>query len=175
MVSDLLSPTDLASLKEEEFLRFSLDFHANNLLPVSQLAEVLTIPIGQILPIAHTSAWAMGVYHWRGHIIWMVDLGQLIGLRPLPQQKAFPSSYQAIILGLPVGYLADERDKNQTIGVVVSQIENIERYNPKALELPPLSTPTELISLLRGYFFNTNREALAVFDSQLILAAMSKP
>jgi positive phototaxis protein PixI len=172
VVSDLLSPTDLASpQEEEEFLRFSLDAYFNNLLPVSQLAEVLTIPIGRILPISHINAWVMGVYNWRGEIIWMVDLGQLVGLRPLHEQNTFPSSYQAIVLRVPLG-LGDGRDENQTIGVVVSQIGNIERYNPNSIEPPSRSTPSELTSFLRGYFLNTNCETLAVFDSKLILAAM---
>jgi positive phototaxis protein PixI len=174
MVFDLLSPTKLAvSREEEQFLQFSLDSQTKGLLSVSQLTEVLTIPSGQILPIPHAMAWVMGVYNWRGEVLWMVDLRQLIGLRSLHQQSTIPSTDKAIVLRLPSQ--SGSCTSYQTLGLVVSRIENIEWCNPNLIEAPSSCTPRELIPFLRGSYLTSNSETLAVFEGQAILAAIPKP
>src|ERR671932_1970684 len=95
----LLPPTDKASSKaSKQFLRFHLMPHTTALLPMEQLTEVLTIPNGQIVPIFHMPAWVMGVYNWRGEILWMVDLGHLLGLSPWYQQTSSASAHTAAVL-----------------------------------------------------------------------------
>ncbi len=76
------NPTEDDLNEKEQFLRFHLVPDTTLMLSITQLTEVLTIPVGQIIPIPHMPAWVMGVYNWRGEILWMVDLGQLVGLTP---------------------------------------------------------------------------------------------
>src|ERR671932_579685 len=87
-----------SSRTSEQFLRFHLLPDTTVLLPIQQLTEVLTIPKGQIIPIFQMPPWVMGAYNWRGEVLWMVDLGHLVGLTPWHQQANITSAHTAIVL-----------------------------------------------------------------------------
>jgi len=151
----------------EQFLRCYLVPDALVMLPVSELTEVLKIPVGQITPIPHLPAWVMGVYNWRGEILWMVDLGHLIGLTPWSQQAVSTSSYTAAILSVTDG------TERQTLGLVVTQVQDIELCDPGQIQSPPPSAITpELAPFLQGYWLKSNGEMLACLNPTAILAAM---
>src|SRR4028119_744903 len=116
----LLLPIDSASLQaSEQFLRFRLFPNTIALFPVPQLIEVLTIRSNQIVPIFHMPAWVMGVYNWRGEILWMVDLGHLVGLTPWYQQANSTSAYTAIVLQAHSNQAISTNTKSQMLGLVV--------------------------------------------------------
>ena len=81
-----------------QYLRFYLEPDTKIILPVRQITEVLKIPVGQIVPIPHMPPWVMGVYNWRGNILWMLDLGHLFGLDSWYQSGINTSNYTAIVL-----------------------------------------------------------------------------
>ncbi len=159
----------------QQFLRLYLVPETKVLLSIHQLSEVLTIPIGQIVSIPHMPAWVMGVYNWRGTILWMVDLGQLIGLTPWNQQSVNSSSYISVVFQDN----SDDTETNSTshqIGLVVSNVEDLEWCDPtKFQDLPPSMMKTELASFFRGYWLKPNGEMLVVLDGEAIMAAMPQP
>ncbi|MGL5878369.1 MAG: chemotaxis protein CheW [Xenococcaceae cyanobacterium] len=161
---------------EEQFLRFTIAPNTKGLMSISQMSEVLTINFGQILRMPHMNPWVMGAYNWRGAIIWMLDLGQLLGLPPLHQQETARSSYKAIVMYLPLqSDRCDLSADRRALGLVVSQIEDIEWCNPALIqEAPPSCIGNKLMPFLRGYYLSTDGEALAVFEGESILAAMPK-
>ena len=98
-------PTEVHSLVpvaaktvDEQFLRLHLVPDMTVLLPVRSLTEVLTIPVSQIVPIPHMPAWVMGIYNWRGDILWMVDLGHLCGLTPWYQKATSITIHPSVVL-----------------------------------------------------------------------------
>lgn len=168
-VIDAASP-----LASEQFLRCHLFPDALVTLPVDQLVEVLKIPVGQITPIPHLPAWVMGVYNWRGEVLWMVDLGHLLGFTPWHQQAISTSSYTAAVLRT-TRTSAAEGASDQMIGLVVTQVQDIEWCNPEHIQSPPPSAITpELAPFLRGYWLKKSGEMLACLDGTAILAAMPK-
>jgi twitching motility protein PilI len=50
------------------------------LVPLPTAGEIF--PVGQILPVPHTSGWFMGVANLRGGLHGVVDLAAFLGLRP---------------------------------------------------------------------------------------------
>ena len=82
----------------QQFLRFRLYPDTKVMLPIRQITEVLKIQFGQIVPIPQMQPWVMGVYNWRGDILWMLDLGDLIGLESWYQHQVNCSNYTAIVL-----------------------------------------------------------------------------
>lgn len=172
----LLTPTDSASSRgSEQFLRFHLVPDTTALLPVHQLTEVLTVPRGQIVPMFHMPAWVMGVYNWRGEILWMVDLGHLLGLTPWHEQSVGASTYTAVVVRAYSQQAASTSVKHQLLGVVVNRVEDIEWCNPDWIQSPPSSSVTpELVPFLRGYWLKQSGDMLVVLDGQAILAAMPK-
>lgn len=177
MTFELFSPasSNLQKSFQEQFLRFNLIPDTTVILPVAQLIEVLTIPIPQIIPIPQMPSWVMGVYNWRGEVLWIVDLGNLLGLTPVHQQALIISNYRAIVIH-------DGKDKpNQTrsstpmLGLVVSQVEDIESVNPDEIQSPLASAVSASIApFLRGYWLKNNGDLLIALDGAAILAAMPK-
>ncbi|MGQ4646352.1 chemotaxis protein CheW [Lyngbya aestuarii] len=174
-ISESLSvSSDSASLStNEQFLRFHLVPDTTALLPILQITEVLSIPMGQIVPIAHMPNWVMGVYNWRGEILWMVDLGKLVGLTPLYQQEINTSVYRAIVLQADSQQATSARVKSQMLGLVVNRVEDIEWCNPDLIQSPPSSSVTpELVPFLRGYWLKSNGEMLVILNGEAMISLM---
>lgn len=176
ITNSLLPPTNKApSLGNKQFLRFHLMPDTTVLLPMEQLTEVLTIPNGQIVPIFQMPNWVMGVYNWRGEILWMVDLGHLVGLTPWHQQANSASVYRAVVLQTHSKKSASSHANNEWLGIVVNRVEDIEWCNPDWIQSPPASTVTpELAPFLRGYWLKPSGEMLVVMDGKAIMGAMPK-
>jgi positive phototaxis protein PixI len=158
-----------APVANEQFLRCHLVPNALVMLPVAQLTEVLKIPVGQITPIPHLPAWVMGVYNWRGDILWTVDLGHLLGYTPWHQQSVSTSSYTAAILHVDTG-----AGEPRSLGLIVTQVQDIELFDPNQIQSPPPAITPELAPFLQGYWVKADGEMLACLNANAILTAMSK-
>ena len=172
----LLPLTNSASSSEKEpFLRFYLEPDTTALLPLLQLAEVFNIPISQIVPIAHMQPWIRGVYNWRGEILWIADLGHLVGLTPSYQQASSTLTYTTVVLQSLSNQATSTTGKNQLLGVIVNRLEDIEWCNLDQIQSPPSSTVAQgLVPFLRGYWWKSDDDVLAVLDGEAIMAAMPK-
>lgn len=164
-----------ASKAIEQFLRFHLLPDTTALLPIEQLTEVLTIPRNQIVPIFQMPGWVMGAYNWRGEVLWIVDLGHLVGLTPWHQQAISASAYTAIVLQYRPKNTASTNTKNELLGLVVNRVEDIEWCSPDWIQSPPSASVTpELVPFLRGYWLKQNSEMLVIIDGKAIIASMPK-
>jgi positive phototaxis protein PixI len=158
----------------EQFLRLHLFPNVTVLLPIQQLSEVLTIPVGRIVPIPHMPAWVMGVYNWRGEVLWTVDLGHLCGSTPWYQQATNLSAFPAVVLHARTNK-AGSTARNQMLGLVVSRVEDIEWCDPDAIQpLPRTTVAPELAPFLRGYWWKSGGDMLAVLNGEAIMRAMPK-
>ena len=163
------------SREKEPFLRFYLEPDTTALLPLLQLAEVFNIPISQIVPIAHMQPWIRGVYNWRGEILWIADLGHLVGLTPSYQQHHSTLTYTTVVLQSLSTNTTSTTGKNQLLGVIVNRLEDIEWCNLDQIQSPPSSTVLQgLLPFLRGYWWKSDDDVLAVLDGAAIMAAMPK-
>lgn len=185
IMPDAVSPPDanaLASRVEDEslastadaeaqFLRLHLVPETNVLLPIQQVAEVLTVPVGQIVPIPHMPACVMGAYNWRGEVLWMVDLGHLGGLIPYYQQT-MRLAHTVVVLQ---GHDQASAHQTQTLGLVVDRVEDVEWFNPEVIQTFTSTTMTsELAPLLRGYCWKSDDTMLAVLEAEAIISTISK-
>lgn len=172
----VLSPTNSASSSEKEpFLRFYLEPDTTALLPLPQLAEVFNIPISQIVPIAHMPSWIRGVYNWRGEILWIADLGHLVGLTPSFQISSSNLTYTTVVLHSLSDNATSTTVKHQLLGVIVNRLEDIEWCDLDQIQSPPSSTVHEgLLPFLRGYWWKSDDDVLAVLDGEAIMSAMPK-
>lgn len=168
---DLVSASPSAS---EQFLRLYLFPNATVLLPIQQLSEVLTLPIERVAPIPHMPDWVMGVYNWRGEILWTVDLGHLCGFMPWYQQATNVSVFPAVILQVRNHKAGSAR--NQMLGLVVNRVEDIEWCDPEMIQpLPRTTVSPQLAPFLRGYWWKPGGDMLAVLDGEAIIRAMPQP
>ncbi|MGL5032671.1 MAG: chemotaxis protein CheW [Microcystaceae cyanobacterium] len=177
-LSETSSSTKASRLMQQQFLRFFLEPDMVAVLPVMQLAEVLTISFGEIVPVPHLPPWVMGVYNWRGEILWMVDLGHLLGLTPWSQQTATRFNYRAVILNGGIAFNQEKKayssqNSNQMLGLVVSRVEDIEWCTPDEFQSPPASSvSSQLIPYLRGFWIKPDGDMVTVLDGQAIVSRL---
>lgn len=108
---------------EEQFLQLYLNSSLSVLLSVHQLVEILTVPIGQIVPLFQMPPWVMGVYNWRGEVLWMVDLNHFLGLSPWYKQAEYASKHTVVVVRSVSDQPTDEKEKR--LGLVVHQIADM--------------------------------------------------
>lgn len=169
----VLSSTTKDKIDRQQFLKFHLEPDTKIMFPINQLTEVLKIPIGKIIPIPHMHPWVMGVYNWRGEILWMVDLGHLVGLTPWHQIAKSFSYYNAIVLSSSGE--ESKKSERKSIGLIVDRVEDIEMCDPSSIQSPPASAVTpELAPFLHGYWVKPNGEVLLSLSGDAILSGTSK-
>ncbi|BAZ44536.1 CheW protein [Chondrocystis sp. NIES-4102] len=154
-----------------QFLRFKLYPDMQVMLPLQEITEVLKIKFGQIVPIPDMPPWVMGVYNWRGDILWMLDIGHLIGFNSWYQQASNRSYQTAIVLSA----INDNKTNTSNIhlGLVVAAVEDIEICDTATIQSPPSSAvTTQLAPFLRGYWLQPEGEMILVLDGRSIVAAM---
>ncbi len=173
-----LLSTELLQRKNEEnqFLRFGLEPDTKVMLPIEQITEVLKIPVGNIVPIPEMSPWVMGIYNWRGEILWMLDLGHLIGLNSWYETGINVTHYNALVLSKDNYKNAKAKAREKTsLGLIISQVEDIEWCNSDAIQSPPASAiSNELAPFLRGYWLKPDGETIWTLNGFAIFSAMSQ-
>ena len=162
--------------EEDQFLRFRLEPDTKVMLPIEQITEVLKIPVGNIVPIPEMSPWVMGIYNWRGEILWMLDLGHLIGLNSWYETGINATHYNALVLSKNNSKNAKAKAIEKTsLGLIISQVEDIEWCNADSIQSPPASAiSSELAPFLRGYWLKPDGETIWTLNGLAIFSAMSQ-
>ncbi|WNZ27737.1 purine-binding chemotaxis protein CheW [Leptolyngbya sp. NK1-12] len=135
-----LTATNFAA-NEQRFLCFYLNTEETALLPLSQIQQVLKIPVVEILPVPHMPNCVLGIYNWRGEMLWLVDLAQQLNFASglnLPSMETLTT-------------IVIQTDRNY-FGIVVPRLSEIETHNPQRLQLPTSAFPAKLLSIMQGYF-----------------------
>ena len=162
---------------QEQFLRFHLEPDLNAALPVDQMTEVFTVSTTKVVPIPHMPPWVIGVYNWRGEILWLIDLGYLLGGTPLYQQTSSRSLYTAIVVNSQQsgGRQGSSTAGKKMLGLAVNRVEDMEWFNSDLIQSPPESAVNPaLVPFLRGYWLKNNGEIVVVLDGNSIIAGMPK-
>jgi positive phototaxis protein PixI len=155
---------------QQQFLACSLGAGTNILLPVVHLVEVLNFPLDQVTAIPHLPPWVRGVYNWRGEVLWVVDLGQLLGLAGVSESLGFRPHAQLIILQ---GRDQTGTDYPLTLGMLVVQVKDLERCRWGEIQSPPATTVTpELAPFLQGYWLKDGQEVFLCLSVEAMFAAM---
>ena len=163
----------ISQTEQEQFLRFQIHPNTKAMLPIKQITEVLKIQFGQIVPIPQMPSWVMGVYNWRGNILWMINLGHLIGFSVWQQQEISLSHQTAIVLSPKKNNHKSRVEQNIHLGLVVAQVEDIELCDVANIQSPANSMiPQELEPFLQGYWLQPEDEMVLVLDGQAIISAM---
>lgn len=172
-ISPSLKPPQ-KKVEKQQFLKFVLLPDTNLMISLSEIAAVLQIPLGKIVPIPEMASWVIGVYNWRGQVIWMIDCGQLLGFTPWHQQSVVGSKHKAVVIH-PTHQSIRNSASGELIGLIVSDVSDIELCDTSEIHSPPASAVTpELAPFLRGYWIKDNGEIIITIDGDAIFAAMPK-
>jgi positive phototaxis protein PixI len=143
----------------EQFLTFFLAPDQQALLPTQQLLEIVKVNLSQITAIAGLDPSVMGIYNWRGDVIWVVDLASLLGYTPLYAQEYDQDKCHIIFL----------RSQDNVIGLAVSHVGQMVRCDTSTIQTSGLtfSNPA-MMQACRGYWLSGAEETFLVLDGDAI-------
>ncbi len=134
------------------------------LMEIDLVTELVNIPIDRVVPMPHLPPAVMGVYNWRGEILWIVDLARLLGVKAALQQMR---SLQPTIM-LTNGMKNGDRDQ-KIIGLVVDEIAEIEWFDLDLIQSPvPTNIYPEVSSCVSGLLVSATGENFLVLDGKSI-------
>lgn len=146
---------------ERRFLRFYFNAEETALLPLTSIQQVLKLPVEEILPVPHMPDCILGIYNWRGEMLWLVDLSQQLG---------FASVLTDLQLTATMTVLVIQNDR-RFLGVVVPRLREIETHSLQQLQPPTSAFPAKLLSFMQGYFSPSGSPVLnpkALFQDPLL-------
>lgn len=155
-----LDPLILEPPPEEErqrLLSFPLGLPNQSLIPLDRFTEILRIDFARILRVPETPDYILGTYNWRGEMLWLVDLPNLLSCPPLAQQRSNQTPVAMVV-----------QIEGQPLGLVVARVNDIEFCDLN--ELRP-ATPglfsLQVLPFLAGYLPDDstvlNLDAIAQF------------
>ncbi len=138
---DPLTLEPLAPETRQRLLRFSLSKEESGLLPLEQITEILRLNWVEILQVPEMPSCVLGIGNWRGEMLWLVDLQELVGCIPLSKVGQIVSSPIAMVIEV----------NNQPLGLVVEQVNDIELHDLQQLKPSTAGTfPPKLMPFVLG-------------------------
>lgn len=150
---------------QQQFLRFQIQPSVMALMEIDLVTELVNIPSDRIVPMPHLPPAVMGIYNWRGEILWIVNLATLIGAnRPASRSR----SLQPTII-LSCGVTPEDRLQT-TVGLVVDELDEIEWFDLDSIESPvPDHLYPEFSKWTNGLWVSATGENFLRLDGQKIL------
>ncbi|MDR9404303.1 MAG: chemotaxis protein CheW [Halothece sp. Uz-M2-17] len=144
----------------QRFLRFHLGVEDTALLSVNAVKEVLSVSGGNILPVPDVSSSVLGLHNWRGEMLWVVDLNDLLGFSALWEIENIATSINVIVLQV----------EQREIGIAVRQVETIEQHDWQKLQPPEGLFPPHILSYAQGYLTGVSS---IILDATALVKAFS--
>ena len=132
--------------QQDKLLRFSIGQADTALLELSSVKEIVQISTTEILPVPHMNASILGLYNSRGNILWLADINHILGLLAAEESDKNSATKMAIVVEI----------ETQFLGLVVSQIEEIEQHNLDLLQPPDQLVKPSLKPFVKGYLQSQN-------------------
>ncbi|MDC0833933.1 Purine-binding chemotaxis protein [Geitlerinema sp. FC II] len=154
----------------QKFLQFGLGDRDRALVRVDLVAEIVTVRLPEILPVPQMRSCILGVYNWRGEMLWIVDLGELLGYAPRvpkPHRDTNPRQPSDTAIAIVVEW------EDSTIGFVVPQVLDLETYDLTHRHAPDSQLfPPTVMPYLQGFFIDSNGDIVIVLDIAEVLRVL---
>ncbi len=141
----------------DAYLRLILSDRHTALVPMVDVQQVMVVPPTQLTVMPNMPALVMGLLNYRNRVVWVIDLGQLLGLEPLSCDCPY---YTVALLRLPEKWL----------GIAISDVRGILRLGAGSLQSPVGTVSAALVPYLKGCCL-VESEMLLVLDATAIATA----
>lgn len=145
---------------KQKFLSFSLGVRDTAVIPLEQITEVVQIPLTEICGVPQMPNCVVGIYNWRGEMLWLVDLEEMLGYPPLLQGSNFLSKMMALVL----------EHEGKYLGILIRQLMDIDWLDTQRMKQPSEEVfYPEMTPFLRGYFINDAEQMIFNLDASAML------
>jgi positive phototaxis protein PixI len=137
----------------QKFLRFQLCPNHTALLAVDDIAAVLPVTATDVLAVPHMPPCVLGIYDWRGEVLWLTDLASQIGLAQLSPSDSRLTAFMTIVV----------QSQGRQLGLAVPEVYDIEQHDPQHLHLPsPDLFSPQISPFMKGYLTSDRSTVLDV-------------
>jgi positive phototaxis protein PixI len=148
--------------REQKFLSFNLGANDKAVIELQQVAEVLHISLAEICSVPQMPSSALGIYNWRGEMLWLVDLEEMLGYAPLSQASNLSPKMMAVVV----------QSEGKYLGLLVRQLMDIEWLNYQQLKTPESQLfSSEVLPFIKGYFIDDFEQMIIGLDATAIVHA----
>ncbi len=108
------------------YLSLNLPHNDRILIPSQQVLEIISVTLSQMSPVPDVESPVMGVYPWRGEILWVMDGSALLGGSAIHEQRdRITLRYSVLII----------QESGEHLGILVPSVGDLVRSEP-SLETP---------------------------------------
>lgn len=143
------------------YLRFQLTPEIPALLPMARVQEALLVPATAISPLPNLPAFTIGMMNARDRVFCVVDLGQLLGLPPIPNS---PGDYQVVVIQLAA------TEPEPSLGLAVRRVRGVARFEHQNMQLTVADVPECLQPHLLGCFIEAEERILVLNPATIATA-----
>jgi positive phototaxis protein PixI len=105
---------DQSTATRQQYIGLNLPPDLQVMLPNANVTEVITLSSEQIVSLPETAPCLMGITNWRGEVLWLVDVGIVMGRDPLYRRSQ--TNTRGTFEGIVVQY------QQYTVGLVVDKV-----------------------------------------------------
>jgi positive phototaxis protein PixI len=145
---------------EQKFLSFYLGAKDKAVIALQNIIEVFQVSFGEICSVPQMPNCVLGIYNWRGEMLWLVDLEEMLGYSPQSQAANPPVKMMTIVL----------HTEGKHLGILVRQLMDIEPLDSKQMKFQDSQFfLPEVSPFLEGYFINAMEEIIISLDATAII------
>lgn len=145
---------------QQKFLSFNLGVKDTAVISLQQITEVLQVSLADICCVPQMPTYVLGVYNWRGEMLWLVDLEEMLGYPPLSQTANLLTKMMAIVI----------ENEGKYLGLIVRQMMDIELLDHQQMKAPSAELFSAGISpFLQGYFLGSDEKMMFNLDADIII------
>ncbi|MBD2211518.1 purine-binding chemotaxis protein CheW [Nostoc linckia FACHB-104] len=147
---------------KQKFLSFNLGAKDIGVIQLQHITEVLQISLAEICGVPQMPNCVLGIYNWRGEMLWLVDLEEMLGYSSLLQGSHLVAKMMAIVI----------ENEGKSLGLLVRQLTDIEGLNTQEMKTHSAELFSPAMSpFLHGYFISPNEEMMFTLDALAIIQA----
>ncbi len=145
---------------KQKFLSLNLGARDTAVISLQEITEVFQVSLADICGVPQMPSCVLGIYNWRGEMLWLVDLEEMLGYPPVLQGANFLSNMMAVVL---------ERE-GKYLGLLVRSLMDIEWLDTNEIKTPSAELFYPAMSpFLKGYFINSSEEMVLSLDATAII------
>ncbi|MDJ0618045.1 MAG: chemotaxis protein CheW [Calothrix sp. MO_192.B10] len=146
----------------QKFLIFNVGEKDKAVISLENVTEVMQVALNEICGVPQMPSCVLGIYNWRGEMLWLVDLESMLGYESLPQESHMVTKMMTIVV----------QNKGKNLGFLVRQLMDIEGIETQDIKPPSHELFSPAISpFLHGYFINDAEEMIMSLDAEAIIQA----
>jgi positive phototaxis protein PixI len=145
---------------KQKFLSFNLGTRDQAVISIENITEVLRISLTEICVVPQMPNCVLGIYSWRGEMLWLVDLEEMLGYPPLLQGSNLLTKMMVIVL----------EHEGKYLGLMVRQLTDIEWLDTQEIKTAAsdLFYP-EMLPFLQGYITQGSEQMIFFLDPLAII------